>query len=221
MVRSDLTGLRFSRLYVQGKTSRPPKIKSQKIYYRCLCDCGKETVVMSSDLRSGHTRSCGCLQAERTSTANLKHGHSMGTGKNSPTYRSWFAMKSRCTNPNNIGYEDYGGRGITVCDRWLEFVNFLEDMGEKPKGKSLDRIDNDGNYEPGNCRWADNITQANNTRKNRYLTHNGRTQSLSEWARELGFHRETLRKRLAQMSVRESLTKPKRITNHTSRPDRG
>lgn len=121
--------------------------------FRCSCDCGAETIVATSHLTSGHTRSCGCL--------NKPHGF-----HGSPTYTSWSCMLQRCSYPKTNGYENYGGRGITVCAAWREsFVTFLADMGERPEGMTLDRIDVDGNYESSNCRWADRVTQMANRRK--------------------------------------------------------
>jgi len=122
------------------------------------------------------------------------HGHAK-KGKHSPTYRSWSAMRTRCNNTNSQAYPNYGGRGIKVCERWQNFTNFLEDMGERPDGKTIDRIDNDGNYEPGNCRWANKKEQVSNTRINIYVEIDGEDVCLSEAARRYGIREDTIYKR--------------------------
>lgn len=128
------------------------------------CDCGVEKVVRVRSIEAGHTVSCGCYGRRATAQRLLKHGH--GTVSKTPTYRSWQHMLGRCLNPSNDEFANYGGRGITVCARWREsFANFLADMGERPAGTTLDRVDNSGCYEPGNCRWATSSQQATNTRR--------------------------------------------------------
>ena len=155
MRRLDLTGKRFGRLFV---LSYSHTVKPGYAYWLCRCDCGTLRSVVACNLSRGITKSCGCLRA-----SPLSHGHTSG-GRHTPTYRSWYAMIQRCTNPRNHKYRDYGGRGISVCKRWRSFENFLADMGERPAGLTLDRRDNDGSYEPGNCRWATSHEQARNKR---------------------------------------------------------
>lgn len=136
-----------------------------------------------------------------------------------PTYRSWVAMKARCNNPNTKSYKDYGGRGIKVCDRWANsFVAFLEDMGERPEGETLDRIDLNGDYEPGNCRWLPRANQTRNTRRNKRITFRQETKTISEWAAEFGINPINLNRRLRRgWSVEEALTTPFRELGQRAR----
>ncbi len=149
----------------------PTRYKSgSKKRVRCICECGNTIDLFYQHYISQHTKSCGCLNNEKrilNGKSNLKHGHSNKGGyvKSSPEYFSWSAMKTRCNNPKNKDWNNYGGRGIIVCDRWVSsFENFLKDMGNRPEGFTLDRIDPNGNYEPINCRWADDETQRKNKR---------------------------------------------------------
>jgi hypothetical protein len=175
----DLRGFTFGRLRVIRVASH-----GTRTYWRCECICGKLTDVYASSLARGLTRSCGCLRREATSKRVRKHGHAVG--RKTATYNVWKGMRKRCSNPNDHKFKDYGGRGIRVCKRWEKFENFLADMGEKPKGKSIDRVNNNGNYEPENCRWATPTEQARNSRKVRILDYKGTALSLAEWAEKLG-----------------------------------
>jgi hypothetical protein len=152
-------GERFGRLVVVEGGFK----KWRKAAYRCRCDCGAESILAVSNLVSGNTRSCGCLSRDR----KVERGRASAKHRmiKTPTYYSWSGMVQRCTNPKSKQWPDYGGRGITVCDRWLTFANFLADMGERPRGLSIDRINVNGSYEPGNCRWATAAEQAQNQRR--------------------------------------------------------
>lgn len=160
----DITGQRFGRLVVLGISHR--RRRSSRIvivHWQCRCDCGTEANISTSDLRSGNTQSCGCLKRETAGQQSLTHGHTSGGW--SLTFRSWSDMKTRCYNPRYKKFRNHGGRGITVCKRWLHsFENFLADMGERPPGLVLDRINNNSNYKPSNCRWA-TYSQSNKNRR--------------------------------------------------------
>ena len=155
--RLDIIGETFSHLHVLGFDG----MRGKHSYWLCACLlCGDEKVIKGSKIKSGEIQSCGCLNYKS------KHGHASRSFKNrsTPTYNVWLSMRGRCLNNKNKHYSSYGGRGITICKRWGKFENFLEDMGERPKGRSLDRVNNDGNYTPSNCRWATPKQQTVNRR---------------------------------------------------------
>lgn len=194
----DLSGRRFGRLVAIEVDSRNWQGKTM---WRCRCDCGNETVVKSDSLKSGHTRSCGCLYTENIGKTNLTHGH---TGER--IHNIWKCMRSRCSNQNNDSYENYGGRGVSVCDEWKnDFQSFYDWSMHNgyADNLSIDRINNDGDYSPENCRWTTALTQANNTRRNRYITYNNITHTCSEWARILGLRKDVLRHRLDNGDMRD------------------
>lgn len=211
----DLSGQRFGRLVA----IRVMGSRNGKCVWLCRCDCNRRVEVLSSDLTrndSRQTKSCGCQKHDSSSARmrriNRRHGQ-YGT----PTYVVWQAMISRCHKKSDGSYHNYGGRGIRVCTEWRQsFEAFLRDMGAKPgPGYSIDREDTDGNYEPGNCRWATAKEQGRNKRNNVRLTLNGVTRCLTEWAEIIGVHHATIQYRLRRgLTVEQALTTPSRKGLH-------
>ena len=173
----DLTGQKPGRLTV---IKRAENDKYKHARWLCQCICGNYCTVLSYSLICGDTQSCGCLQKERARDVNYIHGHS-SNGIISKTYWTWNNMLRRCSDDNNQDYKNYGGRGIKVCKKWWKFGGFLQDMGERPPGLTLDRIDNNNDYCKENCRWATTKEQSRNYRRNKLITINGVTKCLVEW----------------------------------------
>lgn len=194
----DYTGKVFGRWTVlEDAESRRTKTGFKRRRVLALCGCGKteSRVVELSNLLEGKSKSCGCTRIESLKKANTTHGKSR-----TPTYRIWSAMCSRCLNTKHTSYSYYGGRGLTVCDRWLDsFENFVEDMGEAPVGLTLDRRDNSQGYTPENCRWATRGQQSRNCRNNNSLTYNGKTLLLIEWAETLNIPYDRIVKRVSRL----------------------
>ncbi len=191
----DIKGQVFGRLTVIEKVIGKKNVSE----WLCQCECGNKTMVFGSKLRSGQTLSCGCYHIDKIT----KHGHAKIA---SSEYLAWTSMYQRCYNENHRSYKNYGGRGIKICDRWLNsFENFYADMGDKPTQKhTLDRYpDNNGNYELSNCRWATMRQQAANTRRNRHIEYNGRTMIMSDWARDLNIDSGYLCGQLKRKSMEE------------------
>lgn len=191
----DLTGKRFGKLLVLSFAGKNPRRQS---LWTVRCDCGNDRTVLGYNLRSEHTRSCGCLRG-----GVVTHGMSK-----SPEYRIWRAMLNRCSNPKDKLFHRYGGRGITVCDRWHTFANFISDMGIRPSSvHTIERLDNNGNYNPENCKWATRTTQCQNTSRNRLITFRNKTLCLSEWAKRTGIKQSTIAFRLkAGWPINRALT---------------
>lgn len=202
----DLTGDVFGRLTVAKRAQNIGK----RTAWLCKCSCGNETTVTSCHLKSGHTISCGCFNKERNSITHKKYSVS----SRSKIYGVWNSMKNRCYNPNAINYSDYGARGVIVCSLWKEdFGAFYEYVSKLPHygedGYSINRINNDGNYEPNNVEWSNLEEQANNKRNSRYITFNNQTHTLAEWARLQGISYMALAHRLYRgWDVKEALTTP-------------
>lgn len=185
----DITGERFGRWTVISKAV--PGTKTQRARWLCRCECGAEKIVSAGGLVGRKSASCGCYRNEVTGATQWKHGQ-----RKTRAHITWMLMRQRCSNPNNPGYANYGGRGIKVCDRWSDFSNFLSDMGPRPKGMYIDRIDNNGHYEPSNCRWVTKSENNGNRRNCVLIEHGGKTKTIAQWARDLGIHRDTIGSRL-------------------------
>lgn len=203
----DLTGKKFERLTV---IKRVENSKSGQTRWLCKCDCGNETIVWGNHLRSGHTRSCGCINKEICAKIPHKAKHGFHGTR---LYRIWTGMKNRTSPNQKASFKNYSGRGITLCDEWKEFMpfyNWAMNNGYKDT-LSIDRIDVNGNYEPSNCRWATFETQQNNKRTNRYISYNGETHTMSEWNKIKKFPYRLLNNRLKYgWSIERALTTPVR-----------
>jgi hypothetical protein len=204
----------FGRLTILGEAGRAPGERERLVSCRCIC--GTVITVRLPNLRSGHTRSCGCHRDDVARVRSTKHGNSQ-----SREYTRWSNMKARCSNPKIRNYHRYGGRGITVCPEWADsFEQFLADMGPCPDGLTLERRDNDQGYSAENCVWASRTEQANNTRANQLMTFDGRTLSVEAWSREYGLPRGCLHNRLFRYHwpLEKALTAPVRLIRRPSRP---
>lgn len=207
----DMTGQVFGRLTVIERAEDRQDKRRRRVCWLCKCQCGKEHIAKGEDLRSGRTTSCGCFHREMVGELGKRLGPARGTHKMSYSSECscWKHMIQRCTNPKNERWDRYGARGIRVCERWTKFENFLEDMGRQPfRGATIERKDNNGNYEPDNCKWATRAEQSRNKRDTVMITHDGKTMCLADWAIELGLNYNTLhnRIRVAGWPIERALT---------------
>lgn len=202
----DLTGQKFGRLVV----IRRAKNKGKIVCWECQCNCGRIVIVTARELNAGDTKSCGCLRKEKTSALNLTHGDSK-----TRLYRIWAGMKTRIFNENSKDFAGYGAKGIDLCDEWANsfeaFKNWAISNGYTDD-LTIDRIDNDKGYYPENCRWVKNSKQSANRKSNHYITYNGQTKTISEWAKILNIERAALSRRINQLgwSIEKALTTPPR-----------
>ena len=191
----DISGKRYESLLVQSYVGRGR--------WQCICDCGTPVQVLTYNLNNGHTKSCGCLRAIRAVSLRTTHGK-----RHSRVYNIWCHMIARCGRKSDRDYKNYGARGIKVCDRWHSFENFYADMGDPPIGMSIERIDNDGNYEPHNCKWATKLEQCRNRRVNHVISAFGQEMCMSAWAEELNISRATIKTRYQRGDRGERLLRP-------------
>lgn len=200
-----MIGRKFGRLTVEAYHSHGA---GRMLKYTCRCECGGMAICYGNNLRTGTSKSCGCLQKERTSAARTTHGK-----RHTRVWQAWMSMKNRCYTTSAPGYKNYGGRGISVCERWRHsFENFYADMGEQPTTKhTLERLDTNGNYEPENCEWATYTKQARNKRSNRMVDLHGDRRCLAEWIELLGLDPVLVKTRIGRgWSAERALTTPKK-----------
>ena len=208
-----LEGKKFNRWTIICQA----EIKKPGTYWLCKCECGTIKICKGSDLKIGNTKSCGCLQKEVVSKFKKTHGLSK-----SKLYRVWHCMKCRCLNKNDKRYNSYGGRGIKICKEWEnDFYSFYKwsIQNRYKEGLSIDRIDNNGNYEPSNCRWVDKNTQNNNTRRNVFIEYKGKKQTVSQWAKEIGIGHDTIKYRLNKYGLCDKVFMPvnTKFRNHNAK----
>jgi hypothetical protein len=204
----DITGQRFGRLTAVAPAGSSGR---EGVLWGCLCDCSASLNVTAKKLRSGNTKSCGCLVRDTTVARNKTastHGHTVSR-RPTATFTTWVNMIQRCTNPEHNSFKDYGGRGIEVCLRWQDFQNFLDDMGVKPSGTQIERNDNNQGYNTENCEWVTPLANSNNRRTSRKLTAHGETKGIKAWAKELGTSHAAIAYRLKTgWTVEEALNTP-------------
>lgn len=197
-----MQGLIFGRLTVIREAD---KVKNKPNRFLCQCSCGNQRIVLGYHLRSGHTISCGCFRKEVTGNRAFKHGDS-----HTPTHNLWLNMRDRCNNKLNKSYSYYGGRGISVCERWNDYSLFVEDMGYKPNGLELDRIDNNKDYCKENCQWSSRKQQMRNQRRSVILEYKGESIQMNDLADRFGINKHTFKSRICILgwSVEDAISKP-------------
>jgi hypothetical protein len=196
MALKILVGRRFGKLIVVSELESIVSGSHKRRRFKCLCDCGNTKIIWYENITSGHTKSCGCLKSEASRLAHLTHGESQ---KNETVeYKTWTGIIARCYNQNETGFKNYGGRGIVMCEAWKNsFQSFLKDMGRRPTPThTIDRINNNGNYEPSNCKWSTKKEQGKNKRNNHWIECNGETMIFADWVRKLDIGDAYLRKLL-------------------------
>lgn len=213
----DIAGARFGKLTAiryAGAT------EGGRATWLCRCDCGGEKVTQATYLKSGKTASCGCLGTAQRKQAASRQLHALSKSENQTEYAAWAGMLRRCYNEKHPSYGCYGGRGITVCDRWRGgFAEFFSDMGAAPQGGTVERIDNSKGYSPENCRWASKKEQANNRRSNRIIAFGGMTMNIAQWEALLGWRKGTIANRLFYgWPVDRALTEVPKTRNHRHTP---
>lgn len=208
MLKLDLKGKKFGRLTALEEATGAEK----KSYTRwlCVCDCGKKKYIARTSLTAGVTQSCGCLQVEGVKARRTTHGKSR-----TPEYQVWKNMMSRCYDPNNISYPNYGYRGIAVCLAWHEFENFLSDMGERPENHTIERVNNNGGYNKSNCKWATKEEQFSNTRRNHYVVLKGEKKTVKQLSKQFGISQPTLAYRLKNWKSLTTILNAPRKYGHT------
>lgn len=195
----DLTGQTFGRWSVV----RLAKVVRYRAMWHCQCNCGATAEIAGSSLSAGNSRSCGCYRNDVARARVFEHGM-CGTR----IWNTWHGMLQRCNDKTSTTYKNYGGRGIKVCEQWKSFENFYADVGDPPPNRTLDRINNNGHYEPGNWRWATYKEQSNNRRSNTWITAFGRTQTMAQWSDELGVKRATICQRISRGASNEESLRP-------------
>lgn len=206
----------FNRLTAIGIAGRN---KYGRVRWLWRCSCGRLKVITASEAKNGYVKSCGCFLRERIIATVTTHGAS-ANNKVTPEYEAWSGLKDRCTNQRKPSYKNYGGRGITFCERWRSFENFFADMGPRPSpAYTLERVDNEKGYEPSNCKWATHLEQSRNRRGNVRLTFNGQTLCVADWAQRLGMSPYTLYSRLSRSkwSAEKALSTP--LMNKKEQPN--